>query len=490
MSVGTAFHPRTEPLNRKMQWREWSGYFARQRLRRLPRHRVQRDPRGGRADRRQPALQVRGRGPRRAPAGRPGDHPGRDEARRTARSTTRRGATRTARSSTTGRSIGSAEDRVPLDGGRPAVPLADDERDRARRHDRGRSASRSPRSPSRARGAGRSSRRRPGESFGDLRYFRRRAAAVGGIADRREPDRLHRRPRLRAVGRRPSAPSTLWDALMAAGRAYGIRPAGMLALDVVRARGRADPARGRLHERPPRHERRSRRTRRTRSGSAGWSTSTRREFVGKRALAAEQRRAADRLGGSSGSSSSWDDIVRPVRRPGPAAGRPGRSVSRGHAPLFDAGGGRQIGRVTSLGWSPILKKPIALASVPASHEPAGSRLSVEWTVEARRGRVGATVVGAALPRPAAQARLVPSPVEGGPDARLRRVRPLRGRAPAGLDGRAGRVLHVPIGAGRPRGAARRRRLDRRPAAPARGERRCRRAAGPARGPAARRRRHR
>src|ERR671916_2114339 len=28
MSVGTAFHPRTEPLNRKLQWREWSGYFA------------------------------------------------------------------------------------------------------------------------------------------------------------------------------------------------------------------------------------------------------------------------------------------------------------------------------------------------------------------------------------------------------------------------------------------------------------------------------
>ena len=28
VSVGTAFHPRTSPLNRKMQWREWSGYFA------------------------------------------------------------------------------------------------------------------------------------------------------------------------------------------------------------------------------------------------------------------------------------------------------------------------------------------------------------------------------------------------------------------------------------------------------------------------------
>ena len=28
MSIGTPFHPRTSPLNRKMQWREWSGFFA------------------------------------------------------------------------------------------------------------------------------------------------------------------------------------------------------------------------------------------------------------------------------------------------------------------------------------------------------------------------------------------------------------------------------------------------------------------------------
>ena len=64
---------------------------------------------------------------------------------------------------------------------------------------------------------------------------------------------------------------------------------------------------------------------------------------------------------------------------------------RSQIPLFDAAG-KQIGRVTSLGWSPILKKPIALASVPPSHEGVGSTVSVEWTVESRRGRVGATVV--------------------------------------------------------------------------------------------------
>jgi len=28
VSVGTAFYPRTAPLNTKLQWREWSGYLA------------------------------------------------------------------------------------------------------------------------------------------------------------------------------------------------------------------------------------------------------------------------------------------------------------------------------------------------------------------------------------------------------------------------------------------------------------------------------
>ena len=58
-------------------------------------------------------------------------------------------------------------------------------------------------------------------------------------------------------------------------------------------------------------------------------------------------------------------------------------------------GGRQIGRATSVGWSPILKQAVALASVPLAHEATGSKLDVEWTVEGRRGRVPATVV--ALP---------------------------------------------------------------------------------------------
>ena len=65
-------------------------------------------------------------------------------------------------------------------------------------------------------------------------------------------------------------------------------------------------------------------------------------------------------------------------------------MDRSAIPVF--ADGRQVGRATSHGWSPILKQAIALASVPARHERPGGRLQVEWTVEGRRGRVNATVV--------------------------------------------------------------------------------------------------
>jgi aminomethyltransferase len=114
------------------------------------------------------------------------------------------------------------------------------------------------------------------------------------------------------------------------------------------------------------------------------------EFVGKRALVAEQRAGGPRRR-LVGIELDWDDIVELFDAHGLPPTAPA-TVSRSHVPLYDTGGGRQIGRVTSLGWSPILKKPIALASVPPSHERVGSKVSVEWTVEARRGRVRATVV--------------------------------------------------------------------------------------------------
>jgi aminomethyltransferase len=55
-------------------------------------------------------------------------------------------------------------------------------------------------------------------------------------------------------------------------------------------------------------------------------------------------------------------------------------------------GGGQVGKATSTTWSPLLKKMIALASVESEHAEAGTRVNVEFTVEAVRHHVGATVV--------------------------------------------------------------------------------------------------
>jgi aminomethyltransferase len=112
------------------------------------------------------------------------------------------------------------------------------------------------------------------------------------------------------------------------------------------------------------------------------------DFVGRRALAEERRRGgpARRL---VGLTLDWYAIEALYDEQGiPPALSP--TVDRSASPVFDDGG-RQIGRVTSRGWSPILKQAIALASVPPAHAGPGHRVEVEWTVEGRRGRVPAVV---------------------------------------------------------------------------------------------------
>ena len=112
------------------------------------------------------------------------------------------------------------------------------------------------------------------------------------------------------------------------------------------------------------------------------------DYVGRRALQAEMAKGGpDRrlVGPGAG-------LVRhreAVRRPGPAAGDL-PVVDRSPVPVF--ADGRQVGKATSHGWSPILKQALALAFVPARYERVGTKLQVEWTVEGRRGRVTAIVV--------------------------------------------------------------------------------------------------
>jgi aminomethyltransferase len=229
-----------------------------------------------------------------------------------------------------------------------------------------------------------------GESFADLRYFRRRPARVR-VGRRRIAVDVSRTGYTGDLGYELWIPTEaapdVWDRLMAVGRDRAIRPAGMLALDVVRLEAglillEVDYTSARHAMNPEQNYSPAE------LGLGRLVDLDAEDFVGRRALAEERRRGgpARRL---VGLILDWYAIERLYDAQGiPPAISP--LVDRAASPVFGTGG-RQIGRVTSRGWSPILKQAIALASVPPTHEAEGSQVEVEWTVEGRRGRVPATV---------------------------------------------------------------------------------------------------
>ena len=225
-----------------------------------------------------------------------------------------------------------------------------------------------------------------GEPFGDLRYFRRRPAALGGI-----PVDVSRTGYTGDLGYELWIPAEraveAWDVLVAAGEPYRIRPAGMLALDVTRLEAglvliEVDYTSA-VHSHIP-----AQNFSPYEIGLGKLVDLAKADFVGKRALIAEVAAGgpARRL---VGLDVSWPEIEALYAAEGLAPYAP-PTVSRAHVPLL--AGGRQVGRVTSTGWSPILKKMIALASVGVAHARTGGRVQVEWTVEAKRKLVSATVV--------------------------------------------------------------------------------------------------
>jgi glycine cleavage system T protein (aminomethyltransferase) len=225
-----------------------------------------------------------------------------------------------------------------------------------------------------------------GHDLADLRYFRRRAATIARVAVD-----ISRTGYTGDLGYELWIPAAraeaVWDAVLGAGRAYAIRPAGMLALDVVRLEAgliliEVDYTSSRHAMNPDQSYSPFE------IGLGRLVSFDKADYVGRRALQAEQARGgpARRL---AGLMLDWYDIERLYDEQGlPPSISP--TVDRSPVPVFAAG--TQVGKATSHGWSPLLKQAIALASLPPRHALVGDRLEVEWTVEGRRGRVNATVV--------------------------------------------------------------------------------------------------
>jgi aminomethyltransferase len=388
VSVGTAFHPVTAPLNRKQQWREWSGYFAssayadahdieynaiREAAALIDVSPLYKYVVGG-PDARRLVDRVITRDATKLTAGRVFYTPWCDEHGKVIDDGTVHG----------------------LDDGTFRWTAADPQLRWLRMNASGLDVAIEDVTEQTAALALQGPQSRAvleaatGASFEDLGYFRRRAAAIKA-GRRKIPIDVSRTGYTGDLGYElwvaADQAVAVWDALWAAGQAHAIRPAGMLALDVVRLEAglillEVDYTSARHAMNPEQNYS---------PGEVGLGrlvSFVKADFVGRLALEREARAGRP----------PRRQVGLPLERYGieglfSAQGLPpaiSPVVDRAPRPVFV--GGRQVGRATSVGWSPILKQAIALASVPPSLEAIGSKVDVEWTVEGRRGRVGATVV--------------------------------------------------------------------------------------------------
>lgn len=112
------------------------------------------------------------------------------------------------------------------------------------------------------------------------------------------------------------------------------------------------------------------------------------QFTGSRALLAE-REAGGPPRRLVGLELDWSAIEAMYARHG-LAPQISPHVQRAPVPVYREG--IRVGRATSVGWGPTIKKMVGFGSLDKRLTKLGTRVSVEWTVEGERGKVGATVV--------------------------------------------------------------------------------------------------
>jgi aminomethyltransferase len=229
--------------------------------------------------------------------------------------------------------------------------------------------------------------RATGRDWFDLRYFRRRPTAIEGV----DVD-VTRTGYTGDLGYELWIPAegalTVWDRLFEVGADYGIRPAGIQALDICRLEAsliliEAEYTSARHAFAPelkysPFEIGLGRLVKFEKAA----------EFTGKRALLPE-REAGGPERRLVGLELDWSAIEAMYARHD-LAPQISPLVQRAPVPVHKEG--MQVGRATSVGWGPTIKKMVGFGSVDKGLTRTGTRLSVEWTVEGERGKVGATVV--------------------------------------------------------------------------------------------------
>ena len=238
-----------------------------------------------------------------------------------------------------------------------------------------------------------------------LRFFRFAFANLGGI-----PVIISRTGYTGDLGYEIWADSKyaerVWDVLMEAGKGFGIRPAGMLALDVSRLEAGfillevdyvgAEKALIPSQKYTPFEI------------GLGWTVDLKKEyFVGSKALRKESERGPSRqVVGLEIDLFDYENLYQRANLPPQIP----LIAWRGGVPVYKEK--QQVGHATTGGWSPILKKYIALATVGKQCKELGSRVDFEVTVEYVRKTAGAAVVKLPFFDPPRKRALFAFPGEG------------------------------------------------------------------------------
>jgi aminomethyltransferase len=226
-----------------------------------------------------------------------------------------------------------------------------------------------------------------GEDWTDVRYFRHRRSSIAGV-DVSVTRTGYTGDRGYEIWIPVDGALGVWDAVFAAGEPYGIHPAGIRALDAARVEAgliliEAEYTSA-LHAISPEQNYSPFELGLGRLVEFGKAAS----FTGKAALVAE-RAAGGPARRLVGLELDWAGIEGMFARHG-LAPMISPFVDRSPVPVYREG--RQIGRATSITWGTTIKKMVGFGSIDKAHEKLGTRVSVEYSVEGERGKVSGTVV--------------------------------------------------------------------------------------------------